>query len=153
MEESKGNLEGYLGDLKSQLGTIEDELYTLNQQMEQKEQEIAETQQRLEEAKATEEKQYQDMKKRIKFMYEKNDTDYVEMVLTSKTMTEFLTRAEYIKNIAEYDRRMLAQYKQTKEQITQDEAKLQEEKTTLASLQPPAPRIRAASSAASPFRP
>ena len=53
--------------------------------------------------------QYNSMKLRIKYMYEKNDSSIFELILNSKSMGEFLTRTEYIQQISQYDRDMLAQ--------------------------------------------
>ena len=54
----------------------------------------------LEEAKREEEKQYETMKLRIKYMYENGSTDYLELLIKADNLTELLNRTEYIAKIA-----------------------------------------------------
>ena len=82
-----------------------------------------------------EKKQYEAMKKRIKYMYEKGDSSYLDLLLQSKSMSELLNRAEYISKISEYDRNMLDQYAAVKDGIADDKAQLEKEKAELVVLQ------------------
>lgn len=85
----------------------------------------------LENAQAVEDKQYEDMKKRIQFMYEKGDTQYLELIFSAESFSDALNRAEYISQISSYDRKMLEEYAATKESIAQLKAGLEEKKVTL----------------------
>ena len=78
---------------------------------------------------------YEAMKKRIKYMYEKGDSSYLDILLQSKSMSELLNRAEYISKISEYDRNMLDQYAAVKDGIADDKAQLEKEKAELVVLQ------------------
>lgn len=132
---AKNKLETYLSELNSQLMELSEQLEDLGNQITTKEEEITTTQQELDEAKAKEEKQYADMKTRIKFMYENGDTAYLQLFLEAESISEMLNKAEYIMQIYDYDRDMLTKFKETKEEIAQKEALLVKEQEELFALQ------------------
>lgn len=131
LNEQKTSLQGELNTLNSKLQEVSDNLAVLEQQIEDKEMEIEITNQELEDARATEEWQYECMKKRIQFIYETQDYIMLEMLFASADFSDFLNRSDYIEQLSEYDRKKLEEYKETKEQIAAAEARLQEEKKDL----------------------
>jgi peptidoglycan hydrolase CwlO-like protein len=135
LETAKSKLETYLDDLNAQLTEMSDKLAELGDKINTKENEITVTQQELEQAKAKEAEQYENMKKRIKFMYENGNDAYLELFLEAESISDALNRAEYATKIYDYDRDMLANYKQTKEDISEKETQLVAEQTELYSLQ------------------
>lgn len=124
LENSKNNLEEYITQLDSDLNAIEENISYLNGQISQKETEIKETQAELDDATQVAADQYAAMKKRIKFMYEKGNASYVEMLASSKSFTDFLNKAEFIRKISEYDRNLLDDYIETQERIAAAKDKL-----------------------------
>ena len=80
---------------------------------------LAQTQADLAQAQIDEEKQYEDMKLRIQFMYERGDTAFISALLESKSMTDLLNRVEYINEIYDYDRELLTTYQETKTYIAE----------------------------------
>lgn len=135
LEGLKSDAVAYVRRLDNDLERINGELDHLSNQITAKEAEIEVTKQELEAAKVTEEKQYADMKLRIKYMYERGETSYLDMLFQSDDMVQFMNRAEYIQKISEYDRKKMDEYVATKEQIAADEAKLQTEHGELLELQ------------------
>lgn len=131
LNEVKESLQGQLNTLNSQLQQVSDNLAQLEQQIEDKEAEIEKTREELEEARATEEWQYECMKKRVQFIYETQDYVMMEMLLASANFSEFLNRSEYIEQLSEYDREKLKEYTETKEMIQAAEKRLEEEKAEL----------------------
>lgn len=131
LNEVKESLQGQLNTLNSQLQQVSDNLAQLEQQIEEKEAEIEKTREELEEARATEEWQYECMKKRVQFIYETQDYVMMEMLLASANFSEFLNRSEYIEQLSEYDRGKLKEYTETKEMIQEAEKRLEEEKEEL----------------------
>ncbi len=71
----------------------------------------------LEEAELKEKEQYAKMKLRIKHMYEQGVGKDLESILEAKSFAEVLSKAEYIQNIHNSDRKMLGEYQETKKQI------------------------------------
>lgn len=131
MEQQKQSLEGQLGRLNDDLTDVSDRLDKLESAIADKEAEIEETGRELEEAKVTEEMQYENMKKRLRFIYERGDQAYLEMFFSSESFADFLNKNEYITKISEYDRKMLDAYTATKEEIAQKEKDLIAEKEEL----------------------
>lgn len=135
LETLKADTETYVRKLDSQLETLIAEVNRLEGNIRDKEKTIEETAVKLDEAGKVEKKQYEAMKKRIKYMYEKGDSSYLDLLLQSKSMSELLNRAEYISKISEYDRNMLDQYAAVKDGIADDKAQLEKEKAELVVLQ------------------
>ena len=96
---------------------------------------IDEAQAEYEAAKGREEEQYESMKRRIKFMYEKGDKKYIEMFLQSQSIAEIINKSDYVELLYEYDRQMLLNYQQTKEEEGRIKEKLEEEKSELVEMQ------------------
>lgn len=131
MEQQKQNLEGQLGRLNADLGDVSARLDQLEEDIESKEAEIEETGRQLEEAKQTEETQYENMKKRLRFIYERGDQAYLEMFFSSESFADFLNKNEYVMKMSEYDRNLLEEYTATKQSIAQKEQDLIAEKEEL----------------------
>ena len=141
VEDTLKNLEGlksdtavYVKELDASLEALNRELTSLEDQINQKQTEIAGAKEDLDEAKKVESGQYESMKLRIQYMYEKGETSYIDMLLQAKDLSEFLNRAEYISKISEYDRKMLDEYAAVKEQIALKEADLELEHSKLVEL-------------------
>ncbi len=134
LKEEKNNLEGKLADLHDKLTTVSNNLNELENQIEEKQIEIEETEKELAEAKKTEEYQYESMKARIRFMYERSDYALLETLLGSGSLAEALNKADYVEQVAAYDRQKLEEYEATRIKIQEEEAKLKKEKEELDEL-------------------
>lgn len=132
-EEVAGTRE-YLDQLDAKLAELSEQLAGVEKDLETTREELTTTQAELEEAKTTKDKQYEDMKKRIKFMYENGDTAYLEMILGAKDFTDMLNKADYVKAISEYDRNMLIQFQSTVEEIAVKEAQIQQKYSEIETL-------------------
>lgn len=135
LEGLKSDAAAYVKQLDASLLALNDELSDLEDDISAKESEIETTKAELETAKQVEADQYASMKLRIKYMYEKGDSSYVDLLMDSGSLSELLNRAEYIGKISEYDRDMLDQYAATKERIAETEQTLETEHADLLSMQ------------------
>lgn len=142
VEDTLKSLEGLKSDAAAYVKQLDHSLETLNQEVEQlagqiadKEAEIARTQAELEAAKQVEDEQYESMKLRIKYMYERGNVSLIDLLLQSEDIVQLMNRAEYIRKISEYDKKMMDEYVATKEAITVHEATLQDEHGQLLGLQ------------------
>ena len=134
LKEEKNNLEIQLNDLNEKLTVVSNNLSDLEGQIVKKEEEIEITEEELEVAKNTEQDQYESMKIRIKFMYERSDYALMETLFSSGSLGDALNKADYVKQIAEYDREKLQEYEETRKVIEKEEARLKEEKQQLDQL-------------------
>ena len=135
LEGQKADTESYVRQLDQEMAAISSQLEELSGQNADKESEIAVTQEELSAAQEAEVQQYDAMKTRIKYMYEKGDTTFIDLILESKSISQLLNRAEYISQISQYDRQMLDEYAATRQTIADNEAKLESERADLLALQ------------------
>ncbi len=118
-------LDTQLVDILTSISICEDEIAA-------KEDEIDLVKNELKEAEAREQQQYEDMKTRIRFMYEKGDQTYMDIFVQSSNLPDMLNKASYVEELYSYDRRLLDEYEATKleviaikEQLELEEANLQ----------------------------
>ncbi len=107
----------------------------IEEELSDKEEEIEVTTAEYEKAKEKEEEQYEAMKLRIQFMYEKGDSTYLQLLLESQNFSEAVNKAEYITQLYDYDRRMLEEYEAAKEECENLKNQLEEEKAELEAQQ------------------
>lgn len=131
LETAKDNLEDYIEQLDADLSVINTNIEGLTLQIAEITENIAVTQMELEAAKQTEAHQYEMMKKRIKYMYERGSKSYIEMLLTSSSFSEFLNMAEFVNNVSKYDRTKLLEYEASRHLVEIKEAELLEEQEQL----------------------
>ena len=117
LETQKEELEGQAADINSQLVGLLVSYDALQKDMADQEQKITQAQSDLEEAQAKEQKQYEDMKLRIKYIYEQGDTSAFEALVTAKSYAELVSKTEYVQNVHSYDRKKLKEYVETKEKV------------------------------------
>lgn len=125
-------LQGKLDNLNNQLFDVSERLSELEQQIADKEREIAETQEALEEAREDADHQYEAMKNRIQYAYERNDYALLEGLLEANSISDMLNYYDYVSAISAYDEQKLQEFRDIRDQIDQDEKKLQEERALLA---------------------
>lgn len=135
LESLKSDAAAYVKQLDGELERVNGELEDLGSRIGAKEADIAATQQQLDDARVVEEQQYADMKLRIKYMYERGETSFIDMLLQSESIVQLMNRAEYIRKISEYDREKMDEYVETKDSIAAHEAALMAEHAELLGLQ------------------
>ena len=130
-QQQLNNTNSQIGQLQNQKNAVNNEIAGLNEQIsylmantsilegeiDAKEQAITEAKIELAAAVERENKQYEATKTRIKCMYEQGDTNYVTLLVMSSSLSEFLSNAEYIEKVYQYDQNLLADYKETKKQV------------------------------------
>ena len=141
-EDQKKSLEITKNSLLGQLSTLNDELAEVSANLEgieadisAKELEIVQTEIQLEEAIRVQDEQYENMKLRIKAMYEQGGTDaYLSILFSSTGFSDFLNRSDYIDRVHAYDRKMLTKYQDTCKYVEETRVRLNEELVTLNNL-------------------
>ncbi len=131
LEKDKSDLNNYIAELDASLTDIQSKIDALTTQIEEKEAQIETTTNELNEAEAIQQGQYEAMKKRIKFMYEKGNTIYVELLIEAGSFADMLNKAQYIEALSAYDRQKLNEYIATTQLITLTKEALEQEKETL----------------------
>lgn len=135
LKEQESSLKGELAGLNSQLSDVSAQINDLEGQISKKQEEIEKAGQELAQSETAKEKQYESMKLRIQFMYENGGIDFAAALLSSKSIAEFLNKAEYIEAVNRYDREMLGRYEETCRQVAQKEEDLKAEQDSLLAMQ------------------
>lgn len=134
LKDTEAGLQSDLKDLNAQMTAVSSKLEELEGQIADKEEAIRITGEEIEEAKKMEAWQYDCMVKRIQYMYESGETDYLELLFSAQSFSDFLNYSDYFSAIADYDENMMAEYEATRQRIEEEEAKLLQEKADLDDL-------------------
>ena len=148
-QEKYDNASGRVSSIQSEVDAVAEEMEEIDaalvetlasvelieEDIAQKEEEIEETTRELEEAQAIEREQYEAMKLRIKFMYEKGDTTYLQLPLESQNFGDMVNKAEYVEKLYEFDRKLLLEYQAAREAVQALKEQLEEEMSELEAQQ------------------
>lgn len=135
LENETSALQSELQGINKDILALSEEISSTEMQVEMLNGEIARTNDELKEAQANEEKQYKDMKARIKYMYEYGNATLLELLFSAEDMTDFLNKADFIENLSEYDRNALEELKGIHQQIEEEQKTLQIQQASLTDLQ------------------
>lgn len=124
-------LEAEISELDAQLVEVIASVSLMEDQIVETEGKIAKAQEDYDAAKAQEEAQYQSMKKRIRYLYKKGDTEYIEIMVQASNWSDMLNQATYIEKLYEYDRQMLNRYILIKEEVAAKKNELEDKKSDL----------------------
>lgn len=137
-DEDISSLEGQTATLQDELEGINEEILSLSEEISTAEMqieilngEIARTSDALTEAEENESQQYENMKSRIKYMYEHGNATLLEMLFSAENMTDFLNKADFIENLSEYDRSALDNLKAVHQQIESQKETLEIQQESL----------------------
>lgn len=126
LEKKKENALEYVETLDRKLTKLAEKIEQNESDMAVVQEEIEELQVQKEEAEADRERQYDTMKKRIKYMYENGSEGYLELLLASNSLSELFNRTEYISRVTSYDQQMLQNYQETCDRIAETQRELDE---------------------------
>ncbi len=135
LESQKAAVESEVNDLQTQLNTLMIKMNELEGQLITKGQELVQAQQDLAVAEDKKQQQYEDMKLRIKYMYEEGDVSAFERIVGSGSMAEALNQVEYVEKVHSYDREKLQEYAQTVTEVEDLKSTLEEETETLHNIE------------------
>lgn len=135
LDEEKDSAEAEKNALTEQLNQILEEMRAAQEKLASKQEEIKQAEQEFVEAKVDENTQYQSMKKRIKYMYEVGNSQFIEVLLNSENMGDFLNNVDYVNQMSAYDRERLVDFQKIRSEVEAKEKALQEEYVLLKNLQ------------------
>ena len=124
------NLEA-INNLDEQIGEYETQIESVSNNINQVEKQIRETETSLKTIQKRYNHQNELLKKRIVYMYEAGETKYLDVLLNSKSIVDFITRYYLIQEIAQYDRDFLNDIKKEIDEIEKIEESLKTSKETL----------------------
>ena len=131
LNQQKKGITADINELDDQLVEVIASVSMIEDEIEELEEKIEVAKAEYDAAKAKEDAQYEAMKKRVKFMYEKGEISYVQLLMESKNLSDMVNKADYIEKLYEYDRKMLLEYQKAKEEVEQAKIKLEDEQSEL----------------------
>lgn len=135
IEDYKDEIGAEIEDTNSSLVEILASISLIEQDIAKKQEEIAAAEIELQAAIDKETAQYNAMKRRIQFMYEKGDISYMQLFMEAKSLNEMLNKADYIEMLYAYDRKMLVDFQETKKEVASLKAALEDERSELEAVQ------------------
>lgn len=127
-------LQSELDGINKDMLSVSKEIETIEMKSEVMAGEVLRTQDALSKAQKNEDKQYKDMKARIKYLYETGNSSLLGLLFSAGDMADFLNKAEFIQNISDYDRDMLEKLKNIREDVAVKQATLKAQKSALGEL-------------------
>lgn len=95
---------------------------------------LKEAEEDLSEAKRIEEEQNKAMKLRIKSIYEQGNTNYLELLVEAKSITDMVNKFDYVEKLYKYDQMLLEKFIEAKEAVVMWQEELEIQKEELESL-------------------
>ncbi len=134
LEQSREDTLTYIEKLDKKTEKVEMDLERLEGEIAETENYLVSANKELEKAEAEEKKQYDTMKKRIKYMYENGNQDYMDILFHSQSMGDLLNRAEYVEKISSYDKRIFQEYQEMKHKVEQKKTEIETKLSELEGL-------------------
>ena len=117
-ESDKAKLDSEINGLNQQISAVSAELDRTAALLSQKETELAQAQEECE-------KQFDSFKNRARIMYENGPSTYIEILFSSGSFSEFMSSIEIIKNLLDYDNRILEERKAAREEIAAQKTEIE----------------------------
>ena len=144
INEATGELEDVQSDLSENLQQVQKlderiessqtELDELNTQITELQTSIDEISAKLEQEEATYNNQKNLLDKRLVAMYEEGETSYLDVILSSSSLAEFLSNYAYLSEIAKYENELLLDIQSRKKEIELEKEKLANNQEQLATI-------------------
>lgn len=140
--DEKETLENKTSDLQSQLAGINQDLLKISDEISDTQMrvtivnsEILRSEDELTISQQNEDQQYENMKSRIKYMYENGNSNMLELLFSAESMSDLLNKADFIQNISQYDRDMLSELQNIHADIENQKMALQNQQASLNNLE------------------
>jgi cell wall-associated NlpC family hydrolase len=133
--EAKDDTQEAIDETSTEIVGLMTDIEMIKEDIAHKKELIDTTQKEYDAAKEHEETLYAAMVQRVKYMYEKGNMSYVQILLTATSYSDALNKVNYVENLYEYDRIKLAEYVAAKEAAEAYGEQLEAEKAELETSQ------------------
>ena len=130
---SYGELNEKLSASGEKIASIEDAINAKQTEIERSNEDIASMQEEIN-------RQYAAMKLRIQFMYENNNATILSTLLSAESLSDLLSKSEYIQQISNYDHQKMQELNDLLASLKETQAKLEQEMAELVTLKDDASR-------------
>ena len=137
LSEVEHNISGVMAqirDLTVQINEYQSEIDDLNSQISDLESKIAEAEANLKQAEEDFRIQQKRLEDRLVALYEMGETSYLDVLLSSASITDFISKCYIVSEIAEYDNNLLDKIEENKNAIEAAKKTLEESKAQIETL-------------------
>ncbi|APO47935.1 hypothetical protein BS614_30605 [Paenibacillus xylanexedens] len=120
----KNKTNAYLKVVMEQINVVSDELASVSLQIENTEEDLRTTKKDLQAAEERIVAREKLLESRVRLMYTDGAVSYLDVLLSSTSFTDFLTRADSLKTIVDQDQHLLDEHKADKQLVVDKKAEL-----------------------------
>lgn len=124
VEDEIKKLQNQIDKTKSELKKAESEIHTLTNNIKKTEEELAKKEDELEESEET-------FSSRLRVMYKNGNLGYLELLLSSADLKDFISRTQMLQKIADHDVKLIENIKDQKEEIERHRVNLKSQRASL----------------------
>lgn len=128
------SLSSQLQDLENNISAMEKDLEDLQVQLKDAQRKVAEAEQDLREAEAALLERSEIFANRLVEIYKNGDVNFLEVLMSSTSITDFLVRFELLSKIADQDMELLNAIEEQKQQIEEDKLQLEKQRDKIAAI-------------------
>lgn len=140
LRNKQSELNASYGELNEKLSASGEKLSSIEDAVNAKQSEIDATNIQVADMQAEINQQYAAMKLRIQFMYENNNATILSTLLSAESLSDLLSKSEYIQQISNYDHQKMQELSDLLASLKETQAKLEQEMAELVTLKDDAAR-------------
>lgn len=129
-------------EVDEEIGRVQEQIDALDVQIAASDEKIAAKQQELAAAEAESDRQNAAYQERVKMMVERGAMSYLEILLSAKSFSDFLVRADVIQQVAEYDNQLLTTLQEKEQAIADIKQELEDERANTVAIRSEADQHR-----------
>lgn len=134
LSELKNNVEEkqeYKNTLDEQIAVVRSEIELSNEKIAALDAQIAEKEESIEKTNSDIEENRKALKKRLKAIYTAGEASNIEIILGAKDFSDFLDKAEIVKNVADHDNKLIDNLNNNLESLEKDKRELEDYKKSV----------------------
>lgn len=131
LESKKSQTMKQVENIGSQIQEYEGQIDELNDKINEANSKIKEAEEKLEQNQKNYEKKEETCKQRLVAVYEAGETSYLDFLLSSSSLTDFISNYYLITELADMDARLMEQLEKEKEEIEKSKQEIEKNKKTL----------------------
>ncbi len=131
LENGRAEVTEEIEEMNSELVDILTSIAVCQSEIEIKEKEIEEASGKLTIAEMNESSQYESMKRRVQFLYEKGDKAYIQALIESSGYSDLVNKADYVEKLYTYDHELLEKYIGVRKEVQDLKVFLEQEEAGL----------------------
>ena len=121
--------------LNNEISQKEEEITQINEELKKLNNEISELEEKIKEQEQKYNEQYEAFSSRMVAQYKMGSVSYLDVLLNSKSLSDFISRYYIIERIADYDTKLLEQIEKQKKEIENSKREVEKKKASVSEKQ------------------